>query len=209
MGGDKRGNGGLIDVNDDWASGIDLGAKAVGFYFGGPQGAAMASQGSKMLFGSDSDASSKVGKINKVADVGMKAGNIASAAQGGGGAESGGGIGDIAKMFTGGNNQDKLPDNVGITMPGDEGYAKWGVEPQKDDMTQTILQSMTKVQDQMKKIDAKFEKDPQMPGLTVNTPELPDDLLNFQAPQLNPTNIYMNPQSARLLEQRGVNRRYI
>lgn len=83
-GGDKYNNGGIIDVNDDWASGIDLGAKAVGFYFGGPAGASAASMGSKALFGSDSDGSSTLGKINKGADALTMIGGMAGAGQGGG-----------------------------------------------------------------------------------------------------------------------------
>ena len=84
MGGDKYGNGGLIDVNDDWASGIDLGAKGLGLMMGGPAGASAASAGSKMLFGSDKDGSSTLGKINKGADLATSVAGFAGAGQGGG-----------------------------------------------------------------------------------------------------------------------------
>ena len=81
MGGDKYGNGGLIDVNDDLASGIDLGAKGAGLYFGGPGGASLASMGSKALFGEDKDGSSTLGKVNKGADMGLGAYNMAQGFQ--------------------------------------------------------------------------------------------------------------------------------
>jgi hypothetical protein len=81
MGGDKYGNGGLIDVNDDLASGIDLGAKGAGLFFGGLGGASLASMGSKALFGEDKDGSSTLSKVNKGADMGLGAYNMAQGFQ--------------------------------------------------------------------------------------------------------------------------------
>jgi len=109
MGGDKYGNGGLIDVNDDWASGIDLGAKAVGAIFGGPAGDGVASMGSKAVFGSDSDGSSTLGKVNKGADMLTMVSGMASAGSGGGLSgfegdslkDAGSAVKDNAKGFSG------------------------------------------------------------------------------------------------------------
>lgn len=94
MGGEKS-SGGMFSIDENVAAGIDLGAKAVGTYYGGPIGGEMASKGSKMLFGQDADSSSTVGKLNKYADLAMSLSSSASSFSGSSGVADAGGLDKI------------------------------------------------------------------------------------------------------------------
>lgn len=194
-GGDKYNNGGIIDVNDDWASGIDLGAKAVGFYFGGPGGASMASMGSKVLFGNDSDGSSTIGKVNKGADMLTMVGGVAGAMNSGTGTAAG----EVSKGFSGTTTAGKGVDVGGTNAFGNPlGTGKDGMDLNK---------AITGSGDMMNKIKKAIDAKDQVGALLGRSKQNPNPQILMQPDtSINPAEgIQSVPQLNQILAAQLIN----